>query len=103
MEKLLKAEEVAEMLSVELSTIYNWSHKGKRGVSKIPFLKVGACLRFRQSDIEAWLCPKERESKPQPDKEPEIKKPKTKTGHRKKKNLYIDSLVESAKADVLID
>lgn len=99
MEKLLKPEEVAEMLGIQLSTVYNWTHKGKRGHSKIPYIKVGACLRFRQSDIEKWL------SKPQPDKEPkpEIKKPKTKTGHhQKKKNQYIDRLVEQTKEDVLI-
>jgi excisionase family DNA binding protein len=100
MEKLLKPEEVAEMLGIQLSTVYNWTYKGKRGYQKIPFIKVGACLRFRQSDIEKWLSPTEREAEP---KEPERPKTKTpKTGHqKKKKDVYIDSIVEKAKREVL--
>ncbi len=96
MEKLLRPEEVAEMLGIQLSTIYNWTHKGKRGHSKIPYIKVGGCLRFKQSDIEKWLAQPQPTSEPRP----KIERPK-KTG-QKRKNQYIDSLIEAAKADVLI-
>jgi excisionase family DNA binding protein len=93
MEKLLKPEELAERLGVKLSTLYNWTYKGNRG--KIPFIKVGACLRFRQSDIEKWL----NEPKPQP--EAKIERHERPKGSRKKKNDYIDSIVEAAKREVI--
>jgi excisionase family DNA binding protein len=86
MEKLLRPEEVAEALGIQLSTIYNWTHKGK-----IPFLKIGGCVRFRQSDIEKWLEPKE----------PKTREPKTKAISRKRKDVYIDSIVEAAKREAL--
>jgi excisionase family DNA binding protein len=97
MEKLLKPEELADRLGVKLSTLYNWTYKGNRG--KIPFIKVGACLRFRQSDIEKWL----NEPKPQP--EAKIERPKAGSpryaGLIKKKNDYISKIVETAKREVL--
>jgi excisionase family DNA binding protein len=86
MEKLLRPEELSEMLGIQLSTIYNWTH-----YKKIPFVKVGGCVRFKPSDIEKWLEPKE----------PKTREPKTKTGSMKKKNLFIDSIVEAAKREVL--
>jgi excisionase family DNA binding protein len=96
MEKLLKPEEVSEMLGIQLSTVYNWTYSGKRGYRKIPFIKIGSCLRFKASDIEKWLNePKEPK--------PRTERPKEKTGFRKrKKDSYIDSLVEKAKAEVLV-
>jgi excisionase family DNA binding protein len=93
MEKLLKPEELAERLGIKLSTLYNWTYKGNRG--KIPFIKVGACLRFRQSDIEKWL------SMPTEPK-PKIERHERPKGSRKrKKDSYIDSLVEKAKTEAL--
>ncbi len=48
-QKLLIAEEVAELLQVEVKTIYSWANVGK-----IPSFKVGGCLRFdRQEVLEA--------------------------------------------------
>ena len=96
MEKLLRPEEVADALGIELSTVYNWTHKGKRGHSKIPYIKVGGCLRFKQSDIEKWL----NEPKPEKPKKPRPERP-TKTGSKKRKNPYIDSFVEQAKSEFL--
>jgi excisionase family DNA binding protein len=98
MEKLLKPEEVAELLSIQLSTVYNWTYSGKRGYRKIPYLKVGSCLRFKASDIEKWLNePKEPTEKPKPER------PKAGKGlMKRKKDSYIDSLVEKAKREVLV-
>ena len=95
MEKLLKPEEVADALGIELSTVYNWTYKGKRGHSKIPYIKVGACLRFKQSDIEKWL------SEPKPEKELPIKPQKATRRTNKRQNQYVDSLVEQAKSEAL--
>ena len=56
MERLLKINEVSEMLQMSPKTIYHWVHCGS-----IPYFKVyrerGAAgvIRFRQSDLEKWL------------------------------------------------
>jgi len=50
MQKLLKPQEIADLLGVQLSTIYQWTHEGY-----IPYIKVGRFVRFRESDVEQWL------------------------------------------------
>ncbi len=56
MEKLLKVNEVSEILQVSPKTVYNWVSYGY-----IPYFKVyhsregGGVVRFRQSDLERWL------------------------------------------------
>ncbi|MBI3601865.1 MAG: helix-turn-helix domain-containing protein [Candidatus Omnitrophica bacterium] len=56
MERLLKINEVSDMLQVSRKTIYNWVCYGY-----IPHFKVyntrghGGVLRFRESDLEKWL------------------------------------------------
>jgi len=50
MQKLLTAEEMAEVLQVKLSTIYKWTHEGF-----VPHLKLGKFVRFRESEVLAWL------------------------------------------------
>ena len=49
--KLLSAEELAEFLSVPLSTIYYWRHVGKGP----PALRAGRLLRFDLASVCAWL------------------------------------------------
>lgn len=44
--KLLIAEEVAELLQVEVKTIYSWANVGK-----IPSHKIGDCRRFDLNEI----------------------------------------------------
>ena len=48
MSKLLNAKETAELLGVKESTIRKWVLE-----RKIPFVKVGALVRFNSCDIEA--------------------------------------------------
>ena len=68
---LLIAEEVAELLRVEVKTIYSWANVGK-----IPSLKVGSCLRFDREKVLVAI-----ENKPQfslPDTKPILKETKLK-------------------------
>lgn len=48
---LWTAKDLADYLGVPLQTVYDWrwKHAGPQGI------KVGRHLRFRQSDIMAWL------------------------------------------------
>ena len=50
MEKLLTVDELAQVLLVKKSTIYQWRHLGL-----IPYIKVGRFVRFREKDIQKWL------------------------------------------------
>lgn len=51
MKKLLKIDEVADLLQVKKTTIYSLVHQ-----KRIPYIKIShKILRFRQSEIEAWL------------------------------------------------
>jgi excisionase family DNA binding protein len=52
MERLLKAEDVADLLQVPVGTLYRWrySRTGPRA------MKVGRHLRYLRSDVEAWLA-----------------------------------------------
>ena len=49
-ERLLTAREVGEQLGFAPGTIVDWSEAGK-----IPAFKIGGRLRFRASEVEAWL------------------------------------------------
>jgi len=50
MENLLTPQEIAEVLGVSKSTIYQWTHQ-----EYIPHVKLGRFVRFRKSQIEIWL------------------------------------------------
>jgi excisionase family DNA binding protein len=50
MNRLLTCNEVANLLGVKPSTIYQWTHQGY-----IPHIKLGRVVRFRQDDIAKWL------------------------------------------------
>ena len=52
-EHLLTPEEAAEILRVELSWVYQ--HTRRRSQDRIPFLKVGRYLRFREQDLIAYI------------------------------------------------
>ena len=48
--RLLNAQEIAEFIGVQQSTIYQWTHQGF-----IPHIKVGKLVRFREDDVMKWL------------------------------------------------
>ncbi len=50
MNKLLTPQEMADMLGVQKSTIYQWTHQGF-----IPHVKLGNLVRFRVSAVNKWL------------------------------------------------
>ncbi len=50
MQRLLKPQEIADLLCVKPSTIYQWTHE-----DYIPHIKVGRFVRFRENDVEEWI------------------------------------------------
>ncbi len=50
---LLTVEEVAELLRVPPSWVYERTRR--RGVDRIPGFRLGKYWRFRQADVLAWL------------------------------------------------
>ena len=48
--KLLNVQEVAKLIGVRPSTIYQWTHQ-----EYIPHIKIGKLVRFKDTDIEKWL------------------------------------------------
>ncbi|WP_367397155.1 helix-turn-helix transcriptional regulator [Dechloromonas sp.] len=52
MEKLLSPKALAELLGIATQTIYN---RHSLGGDLPPAIKVGRALRFRPSDVSAWL------------------------------------------------
>jgi excisionase family DNA binding protein len=49
-ERLLTARELGQLLSFSAATIVDWAEAGK-----LPAFKIGGRLRFRLSEVEAWL------------------------------------------------
>ena len=58
MERLLSTEEVAEVLGRPPRTLRQWRYLGVGP----KYLKVGAAVRYRPSDIQTWLRAQEREA-----------------------------------------
>ena len=52
-EHLLTPEEAAEILRVKLSWLYQ--HTRRRTQDRVPFVKVGRYLRFREQDLVAYI------------------------------------------------
>ncbi|HEX2715093.1 MAG TPA: helix-turn-helix domain-containing protein [Candidatus Acidoferrales bacterium] len=53
LDHLLTPEEAAEILRVKLSWLYQ--HTRRRSQDRIPFLKIGRYLRFREQDLRAYI------------------------------------------------
>lgn len=49
--ELLSPSDLADHLGISLSTVYSWRHLGSGPVG----IKVGRHVRFRRSDVDAWL------------------------------------------------
>jgi excisionase family DNA binding protein len=56
MDALLTPDQVAKLIGVKVSTIYQWTHE-----NYIPHAKLGRAVRFDLRVIEAWIrkCSKE--------------------------------------------
>lgn len=52
-DQLLTPEEAAEILRVKVSWLYQ--HTRRRSQDRIPFVKVGRYLRFREQDLLAYI------------------------------------------------
>lgn len=50
-EKLLTMQQVGEILSIEIKTLYQWSWMGKN----LPFVKVGGALRVSEQDLYKFI------------------------------------------------
>ena len=50
LERLLRVEQVAEILLVKPITVYSWAEGGK-----LKALKIGRLLRFKESDIYDFI------------------------------------------------
>ena len=50
MDEYLTADEVANLLKVNKSTIYQWTH-----IDFIPFVKVGRLVRFKPDAVMKWI------------------------------------------------
>jgi excisionase family DNA binding protein len=51
MERLLTIKDVCKLLQVSQSLVYKWIHFGF-----IPHIKLGALVRFRESDLVKWVA-----------------------------------------------
>ena len=58
MNRLLTPDEIADLLGVQKSTIYQWTHQGF-----IPHVKLGRFVRFRESQVMRWLEHKEEKGR----------------------------------------
>lgn len=50
-EQLLTIGQLAAFLNITTQTLYDWRSEGKGPVA----IKVGALVRYRLADVEAWL------------------------------------------------
>ena len=57
--ELLSADQAAATIDVTSGTLSVWRSTGRYG---IPFIKIGRKVRYRKSDLIAWLESRTRES-----------------------------------------
>ena len=57
--ELLDEKQAAELLTVSPGTLSVWRSTGRYN---LPFVKVGRMVRYRLSDLDAWLDARARES-----------------------------------------
>ena len=50
MEKLLNVKDVEDRLNIRQSTLRAWIFQGK-----IPVVRIGRLVRFKESDLDRWL------------------------------------------------
>lgn len=50
---LLSVEQAAAFLKLAIRTLDVWRSTGRHG---LPYIKVGGAVRYRRTDLEAWLA-----------------------------------------------
>lgn len=65
LEPLMTVAEVAELLSVRPSTVYEWTRTGYIPHVRLGIGKKRPCVRFKKSAIATWLEEKERAGRSQ--------------------------------------
>lgn len=50
--ELLTARQAADILGVRTQTLALWRSTGAHG---LPYIKVGTSVRYRRSELDAWL------------------------------------------------
>jgi excisionase family DNA binding protein len=58
MAELINTKQVAELLMAKANTVEIWRCRGEGP----PFIKVGRSVRYRRSDVDAWLDKQTRQS-----------------------------------------
>ncbi len=58
MEKLLKIDELSDLLGISRRTLYDWTHTGF-----IPCYKFPKGVRFKASTVEKWLTKRKRKGR----------------------------------------
>jgi len=92
-DKLLTLQELCNLLHLKPATIYSLIYH-----KKIPVVKLSSrCLRFRLSDIQAWIAaktvqPMQYQAMPAQTKRPRGRPPK---------NPRIEQIIEQAKREVM--
>ena len=52
---LLTVEEAAALLRVRPSTVRSWLRPSQGRRQRLPYVKLGRCVRIRRSDVEALI------------------------------------------------
>lgn len=52
-ESLLKPKDVADLLNISLHTLASW--RRQTNPHDLPWIEVGGSVRYRRSDVQAWL------------------------------------------------
>ena len=50
MTKLLSPQELSEVLSISIETVYAWTSQ-----KRIPYIKMGRLVRFNADEVNKWL------------------------------------------------
>lgn len=96
MEKLLSIEELSGKLGIPVATLYAWTCK-----KKIPYIKLGRLVRFKESEIQEWISKKSVLPDMQ-SRTPEYqKRGRRSVSQRTVSNDYIERIIESSKEAVL--
>jgi excisionase family DNA binding protein len=67
MERLLSQREVAELLGIAERSMESWRLRG--GGPR--YVRVGRLIRYRHTDVSAWLAARERSSTSEPGPHPD--------------------------------